>query len=150
MHTYAERFPRSRVEIINMLKEHKISPTAQRVEIANFLFQKPQHTSAESVLEGVNHSNTHVSKATVYNTLGLFVKRGIVREVLVNAERVFYDSNVSHHHHLYNIETGTLTDISTDEVDIQRLPTLPDDLELDGVELVIRVRSSTQESPTTH
>ncbi len=129
--------------IRKLLKGSGISPTAQRVEIARFLFQRAQHLCAEQVLTGVNArpSGAHVSKATVYNTLGLFVRHGLLREVLIDPARVFYDSNTRHHHHLYNADTGELSDITTDEVAVRGLPRLPESVELEGIDLVIRVRN---------
>jgi len=124
-----------------LLKSSGIAPTAQRVEIARFLFHRAQHLSAEQLLAGIDAAGGRVSKATVYNTLGLFVRHGLLREVLIDPERVFYDSNTARHHHLYNADTGELSDISTDDVAVQGLPALPDSVELEGIDLVIRVRN---------
>ncbi len=124
----------------DLLLAHGIKPTQQRVEIARFLFARPQHVAAEQVLQAVNSGDDKVSKATVYNTLNLFVRTGLVREVLVDPERVFYDSNTTAHHHLYNEDTGELTDLDRARVQIAGEPELPPGLEVVGAELVIRVR----------
>lgn len=128
------------VEIL--LRERGITPTAQRITIARYLFSCPQHLSAEQILEGVNAQDASVSKATVYNTMGLFSQRGLVREVLIDPERIFYDSNLSAHYHLYNMDTGALEDIPTDRISIEALPELPDGCTLESLDVVVKVRNS--------
>ena len=132
---------RPRAAVIETLRRCRIAPTAQRVEIAQVLFARPQHLSADQVLAQVNRDRSRVSKATVYNTLGLFAKRGLIREIIADPARLFYDTNTSEHHHVYNVDTGTLTDIEAEAVTIGALPDLPDGTVADGVEVIIRVRS---------
>ncbi len=105
------------------------------------LFRQPQHLSADDILMQVNQAG-HVSKATVYNTLGLFARKGLVREVIIDPNRVFYDSNLDAHHHFYNVDTGTLTDIDAGALEITHLPELPDNTSMDGVDVIVRVRNS--------
>lgn len=126
--------------IADRLQALNIQPTQQRLEIAQLLLAQPQHMSAEQVLAAVNTKGNVVSKATVYNTLGLFAAKGLVREVIVDPNRVFYDSNIDSHHHFYNVDTGELTDIQAGEVGINNLPALPPGTEPDSVEVIIRVR----------
>ena len=126
--------------IAELLQAKSIQPTQQRLEIAQILFARPQHMCAEDVLAAVKHAGSTVSKATVYNTLGLFADKGLVREVIVDPTRVFYDSNTGPHHHFYNVDTGELTDIGEHQVAIADLPDLPPGTEADGVEVIIRVR----------
>ena len=107
------------------LRAHGITPTQQRVDIAAILFARSQHLSAEEVLERVNCETALVSKATVYNTLGLFARKGLVREVIIDPNKVFYDSNIQPHHHFYNIDSGELIDIDAAEVNIQNMSSFP-------------------------
>ena len=134
-------YPLNKAGVVELLQRHGILPTQQRIDIAHYLFQQPQHLSAEAVLEGVNDARHRVSKATVYNTLGLFVRAGLVREVLIDPERVFYDSNTAPHHHIYNLDTGELRDVQLAGVRVARLPELPAGTTLDSLELVVRVRN---------
>ncbi len=134
-------FPLERSEVVSMLQQFKISPTRQRVEIAEFLFQRPQHLSAEKILDGVTEAGNRVSRATVYNTMGLFANKGVVREVLIDRERVFYDSNPVVHQHLYNVDTGQLTDIYDAEVDMVSAPDLPEGLKIIDTDIVFKVSS---------
>lgn len=127
-------------QLAERLQALNIQPTQQRLEIAQLLLARPQHMSAEQVLAAVNTKGNVVSKATVYNTLGLFASKGLVHEVIVDPNRVFYDSNTDAHHHFYNVDTGELTDIQAGEVGINNLPELPPGTEPDSVEVIIRVR----------
>jgi len=77
----------------------------------------------------------------VYNTLNLFVERGLVREVIAHPNKIFYDANTAPHYHFYDAETGELTDIPIDELAITRLPQLPEGTVTEGVDIVVRVRS---------
>ncbi len=124
-----------------MLRHYEISPTRQRIEIAKFLFQRPQHLSTERVLNGVSDAGSQVSRATVYNTMGLFACKGIVREILIDRERVFYDTNTSAHQHLYNIDTGELSDVYDTEADMVVAPELADDLKIIDTDIIFKVTS---------
>lgn len=130
-----------RAEAAKILTVHGITPTIQRMEIASVMLGCSQHLSAEQLLSLVNQGQVVVSKATVYNTLGLFAQKGLVREVIVDPTKVFYDSNTSRHHHFYDTNTGTLTDINEDQISIGRLPTLPEGTVIDGIDVVVRLCS---------
>lgn len=124
-----------------MLQHYEISPTRQRVEIAEFLFQRPQHLSAEKILDGVIDAGNRVSRATVYNTMGLFADKGVVREILIDRERVFYDTNTAAHQHLYNVDTGELSDVYGAEDDVVVEPRLPDGVKIINTDIVFKVTS---------
>ena len=130
--------------IIEKLQGAGVTPTQQRIEIAQILFAKPQHLSAEQVLNMVNVDRPRVSKATVYNTLGLFAEKGLVKEVIVDPSKVFYDSNTSEHHHFYMLDSGELRDIDTHQLRIDNIPALPEGTVTDGIDVVIRVRNKTE------
>ena len=131
-----------RAGIIERLKAAGVTPTQQRVEIAAILFARDQHMSADQVLALVNDQSPRVSKATVYNTLGLFAEKGLLREVIVDPAKVFYDSNISTHHHFYNADTGHLMDIDPLNIRIPDLPTLPAGTVAEGVDVIIRLRKA--------
>jgi len=135
----------SRQRIAELLRGHGIGLTQQRIEIAGMLLERPQHLSAEQVLSQVNAAGGSVSKATVYNTLGLFAEKGLVREVIVDPSRVFYDSNTDPHHHLYEVTTGRLEDIDPALVSVARLPALPPGTVVEGVDVVVRVRGPAED-----
>ena len=134
--------PLGRADIKAILKRAGILPTQQRVDIALVIFSRPQHLSADQLLALVNRNEPGASKATVYNTLGLFARKGVIREVVVDPNRVIYDSNTDAHHHLYNVDTGTLTDVCADCLRADALPSAPTGTALVGVDVIIRVRNA--------
>lgn len=127
-------------DAVQLLQRHAIKPTAQRVKIALLMLHKDQHLSAEQVLEQLRRRGKAASKATVYNTLKLFAARGIVRQVIVDPERVFYDSNTSAHFHFYHVDQGALIDVDPGVVRIPELPALPFGTVQEAVELTVRIR----------
>lgn len=133
-------------EIVRKLEAHGISPTPQRIAVAQVLLVRPQHMTAEHVHARVNAEARKVSVATVYNTLKLFTERGLLREVVVEPGRVFYDSTTAEHHHFYDISTGELSDIAAGAIGFANLPGAPQGTELVGVDVVIRVRSERETS----
>ena len=130
----------NRQEVEQRLESHGVMPTPQRVDVACILLSRPQHLSAEQILERLREQGSRVSKATIYNTLKLFSARGLAREVNVDPSRLFYDSTTHPHHHFYNVDTGELSDIPSEQVAIMDLPELPVGTEQESVELLIRVR----------
>lgn len=128
-------------EVGGMLREHGITPTRQRVAIARVILARPQHVCADDLLARVNGAGEGVSKATIYNTLRLFADRGIVREVVVDPTRIFYDSNTSEHHHMYDLDTGRLSDIPGERIAVECRPDVPEGAVVEGVDVIVRVRS---------
>ena len=135
-------WPLSKAEIISLLEQHDIIPTQQRVEIAQVLFARPQHLAAEQVQTLVNKEQNVASKATVYNTLGLFANKGLIREVIVDPTRIFYDPNTTQHHHFYNVDTGSLMDIEGDQVTIANFPSPPHGTVTEAMDVIVRIRNS--------
>jgi Fur family iron response transcriptional regulator len=132
----------TRDQIAELLTRYGVMPTSQRVDVGEVILEKPQHLSAEQVIVGVRRKGSRVSKATVYNTLNLFCRRGLLRTVNVDPSRQYYDPTVRPHHHFYNVTTGELTDIPPDAVALQIATELPPGTERDGVEVIIRVRDA--------
>lgn len=124
-----------------LLRHHGINPTHQRIEIAYALFSRQQHLSADRIMAIVNTRHPETSRATVYNTLNLFLEKKLVREVIVDPNKVFYDPNTRKHHHFYNVDTGRLTDIDASNISISGLPSLPQGTMTEGVDIIIRIRS---------
>ncbi len=131
-----------RKKVIKKLADHGITPTRQRVDIGQCLFVKDQHITADQLRERVKQAFGEISKATIYNTLGLFAAEGLLREVIVDPDKHVYDTNIGKHHHLYNIDTGGLRDIAPDDIKLSDLPDLGKGVEIEAVDIVIRVRNS--------
>ncbi len=131
----------SRSDVLSMLKSHGVLPTPQRMEVAELLLDRPQHLSADQIIDRLRDAGSRVSKAPVYNTLKLFSEKALVKECNVDPSRKFYDSAIHSHHHFYHVDTGELSDIPADQVSIKSLPNLPRGTELENVEILIRVRN---------
>lgn len=131
----------TQTELLKILEQHGILPTSQRLQIADVLLQKPQHLSAEQVIERLQERGQNVSKATVYNTLHLFDERGLVRELAIDASRKFYDSTTSDHQHFFNEDSGELCDIPADAIELKKLPSLPAGTVGTGIDIIIRVKN---------
>ncbi len=131
----------TRAGIRTLIEQHDILATPQRVEIAHILLEQPQHLSAEQIIERLKSADSGVSKATVYNTLNLFSERGLIKEVMVDPVRKFYDSTTRPHHHFYNVDSGELSDIPDEQVRFDDLPELPEGTTRESVEVLIKVRN---------
>ena len=130
----------SREHISDHLRQHGIAPTHQRIEIAHALYSRCEHMSADQILAVVNTRHSETSKATVYNTLRLFLEKNMIREVIVDPSKVFYDPNTAPHHHFYNMATGELTDIPADNLVVAGLPTPPAGMQTDSIDIIVRLR----------
>ena len=126
--------------IPSIFEKFGILSTPQRLEVAAIILEKPQHLSADQIIERLRVSGSAVSKATVYNTLNLFSERGLVKEVMVDPVRKFYDSTTRPHHHFYNVDTGELADIPDEKVNFEALPDLPEGTRRESIEVLIKVR----------
>jgi Fur family iron response transcriptional regulator len=132
----------ARQDILDKLTACGVLPTAQRLQVAEVLLDKPQHLSADQIIDVLQQRGRRVSKATVYNTLKLFSERGLVRELHVDASRKFYDSTTHPHHHFYHVDSGELEDIAAGQIEVRGLPPLPSGTERESVEVMIRLRKS--------
>jgi Fur family iron response transcriptional regulator len=122
------------------LRRAGLRPTRQRIELGGILFAKGnRHIAAEDLHAEAELAGVHVSLATVYNTLHQFTEAGLLREVAVDGNRTYFDTNTSNHHHFLVEGEGRLIDLVGD-VGIEWLPKPPDGMEITSVEVVVRVR----------
>jgi len=131
---------RNRESVAQLLRRQGIVPTHQRIEIAHALFSRREHLSADQILSLVNSRYAETSKATVYNTLKLFLEKKLIRELVVDPDRIVYDPNTEPHHHLYDVVSGRLTDIPADNIRVVGLPQLPQGTVAEGVDIIVRTR----------
>jgi Fur family iron response transcriptional regulator len=128
--------------ILQRLKAAKLRPTRQRVALAGLLFAKgDRHVTAEQLHQEALSETVRVSLATVYNTLHQFTAAGLLREVVVEAGRSYFDTNVSDHHHFFLVDGGQLVDIAGEHVAVATLPKAPAGTRVERVEVIIRLRN---------
>lgn len=126
--------------VIQRLHGAGLRPTRQRLALGKLLFEGGnRHVTAEELHEEAKGARISVSLATVYNTLHQFTEAGLLREVVVEPGRAYFDTNVSGHHHFFFEDTGEIQDIAEDQVDIASLPHVPDGTRLSRVDVVVRV-----------
>ncbi len=124
------------------LAKGKVRPTKQRVALANLLVGDGQdrHVTAESLFESAQGSGEKVSLATVYNTLRCFCDAGLMQEITVDGTRSYFDTRMDDHPHFYWEGQGILTDAPADQLEIARLPSVPEGMEIAKVDVVVRIR----------
>jgi Fur family iron response transcriptional regulator len=132
--------PRPFANALELLRGAGLRPTRQRLALARLLFDKgDRHVSAEQLHGEALAAAVPVSLATVYNTLHQFIGAGLLREVVVNPGRSYFDTNVSDHHHFFLEESGRLLDIPGDRIDVSNVPAPPAGTAIRRVDVIIRV-----------
>ncbi len=127
--------------ILEILRDAKLRPTRQRLALARLLFSDgDRHVTAESLHRQALSQNERVSMATVYNTLHQFTRAGLLREVVVESQRSYFDTNTTHHHHFFCEESQNLHDIPSADLCLLNLPTPPRGMEINQIDVVIRTR----------
>jgi len=119
-----------------------LRPTRQRLALAALLIGdgKHRHVTAESLYAASREAGESVSLATVYNTLRAFCEAGLLREIMLEGNKSYFDTNTSDHPHFYWEEDQRLTDAPAEELEIRRLPDAPEGAEISKVDVVIRLR----------
>ena len=126
---------------VERLRAAGLRPTRQRVELAGLLFKGAhRHVTAESLHEEATGQDLKISLATIYNTLHQFTHAGLLRQVIVDAARGYFDTNTGDHQHFFLEEEGRLIDIPGDAISVSGVPTPPSGLAVDRVDVVVRVK----------
>ncbi|MGB9153111.1 MAG: iron response transcriptional regulator IrrA [Alphaproteobacteria bacterium] len=124
-----------------LLQGAGLRPTKQRLVLAEWLFDGcDKHVTAEQVHEAAVKMRVPVSLATVYNSLNHFIAAGLLRHVAIDGGHVYFDTNTDDHYHLFDENSGWLTDIPASAVRLAQLPKLPQGKRLSRVDVVVRVR----------
>ncbi|MDN3721233.1 Fur family transcriptional regulator [Roseibium salinum] len=127
--------------VTDMLRAAGLRPTRQRVSLAELLYSRgDRHISAELLHEEAVAADVPVSLATVYNTLHQFTEAGLLREVAIDGNKTYFDTNVSDHHHFFIEGENRVIDIPGEGVGIGRLPEAPAGMEVVRVDVVVRLR----------
>jgi Fur family iron response transcriptional regulator len=138
--------PRPYSRALDRLRSAELRPTRQRLALAKLLFEKgDRHITAEGLHEEALQAHVSVSLATVYNTLHQFTAVGLLREIMVDGTRSYFDTNTEEHHHFFFEGSGRLQDILAERVVVSELPPPPDGTAVCRVDVIIRVLPAGQE-----
>ena len=131
-----------------MLKAKGLRTTRQRIALAKLLFDSggARHVSAEQLHNEALNQSIRVSLATVYNTLHQFTEARLLREVVVDSGRSYFDTNTTEHHHFYFEDTGRLQDIAANTVELTCLPCPPKGARVCRVDLIVRLAGDPETS----
>ena len=132
---------------INKLREIGLRPTKQRVKICELLFlrEKTFHFTINDLVKKISDEmNEKISLATVYNTVHAFQKKGHLKEISINSDKSYYDTNTSNHHHFYDEETHELIDCDDSDIDTINLKKDIPGKKIKSVEVLIKVASDNQ------
>lgn len=130
--------------LIALLTQHGIQPSAQRVAVADYVLYTDEHPSADRVFAKVRKSLPVLSRATVYNTLNLFVKKGLLRELVLAEGKIVFDPKLERHHHFLDEATGRISDVPWEALEVRKVANL-DDYEVAEYQVVLRGRRRTRE-----
>jgi Fur family iron response transcriptional regulator len=127
-------------EALDRLRASGLRPTRQRLALAKLLFDGcDRHVTAETLHSEAATAHIRVSLATVYNTLHQFTEAGLLREIVVDAGRSYFDTNVADHHHFFNERSGMLADIPGADVVVAQLPSPPPGTTIRRVDVIVRI-----------
>lgn len=126
---------------LRFLKKAKLRSTRQRLALVQLLLDKRhRHVTAEQLHSEAMAANVSVSLATVYNALHQFTVAGLVREVVVEPGRSYFDTNTSDHHHFFNVDRGKLTDIPGTILGVSKLPPPPKGTQVSRIDIIVQVQ----------
>ena len=128
---------------LDRLRNAGLRPTRQRLALAKLLFDDhDRHITAEILHGEALDANVRVSLATVYNTLHQFDEAGLLREIVVDSGRSYFDTNVSNHHHIFNEDSRELMDIEDGQIGLAGLPAIGAGQEISRIDVIVRVINS--------
>ena len=124
-----------------ILKKLKLRPTLQRVAITEILLRKKEvHVTAYSLEKLMVKNKIFISRATIYNNLNELSNRGFLKKVIVKNDKMWFDTNLSKHHHFYDEEEDKLVDIQEKEINFSKFPDAPDGKKIKSVDIIINVK----------
>ena len=126
-------------DVIALLIKTGIQPSAQRVAVADYVLFTDEHPSADRVFARVKKVLPVLSRATVYNTLNLLVKKGLLRELVLAEGKIVFDPKMDRHHHFLDESSGRIYDIPWEALEVKKLGSL-EEFEIEEYQVVLRGR----------
>ena len=132
------------IDFVNKLRNSGLRPTKQRLKICEVLFntEKTFHFTVNDLSKIISEKlKQKISLATVYNTVHAFKKKGYLKEISMNSEKTYFDTNTSHHHHFFDSSTKELTDLSDDQVEKIKINKALPGKKISSVEILVKVEN---------
>jgi Fur family iron response transcriptional regulator len=132
------------IDFVNKLRNSGLRPTKQRLKICEVLFntEKTFHFTVNDLSKIISEKlNQKISLATVYNTVHAFKKKGYLKEISMNSEKTYFDTNTSHHHHFFDSSTKELIDLSDDQVEKIKINKALPGKKISSVEILVKVEN---------
>ena len=132
----------SNTEYIKKLRKSGLRPTKQRISICEVLFNnnKTFHFTIKDLVKKIAlKSNENISLATVYNTIHAFEKKGYLKEIVINSNQTYFDTNTSNHHHFFDEKEKELIDLENDDVDPINIKKTITGKKIKSLELLVKI-----------
>ena len=132
------------IDFVNKLRNSGLRPTKQRLKICEVLFntEKTFHFTINDLSKIISEKlNQKISLATVYNTVHAFKKKGYLKEISMNSDKTYFDTNTSHHHHFFDSSTKELTDLSDEQVEKIKINKALPGKKISSVEILVKVEN---------
>ena len=132
---------------IDKLRSSGLRPTKQRIKICKLLFERNGtfHFTINDLAKTIEEKlNEKISLATVYNTVHAFKKKGYLKEISINSDKSYFDTNTSAHHHFFDEDTNELIDCGQDDIDSVNIKNNITGQKINSVEVLIKVASDYQ------
>ncbi|MDG1997187.1 MAG: Fur family transcriptional regulator [Emcibacteraceae bacterium] len=127
---------------LKCLQDVGIRPTRQRLALAKILFDGDnRHVTAEALYNEVSGTGAKVSLATIYNTLHQFMDAGLLKEVMIDSNRKYFDTNITDHHHIFMSEDELLVDLPLGELTLSTLPSVPKGKKISSINVVVHMEN---------
>ena len=127
---------------IEKLRETGLRPTKQRVKICEVLYKREKtfHFTINELVKKISEENKQkISLAIVYNTVHAFKKKGYLKEITLNNDSTYFDTNTSHHHHFYDKTTKELIDLNDEDVEKIQINKILPGKKISSVEILVKV-----------
>ena len=127
------------------LRQSGLRPTRQRLKICEVLFspEKTFHFTINDLTKIIEEKlSEKISLATVYNTIHAFKKKGYLKEISLQGNKTFFDTNANNHHHFYDQETGSLIDIKNEDIILNKVPNAPRGKKIKAIEVTVKIENN--------
>ena len=134
-------------EFIDKLRSSGLRPTKQRIKICEILFnrEKTFHFTINDLVKNISEQfNEKISLATVYNTIHSFKDKGYLKEISINSDKSYFDTNTTNHHHFFDEDTNKLIDCDSDDIEKINIKKNITGKKINSIEVLIKVASDNQ------